>query len=219
MRGARSEPGAPPGLPGHRRRAGPDPHRGRRRVLPRRARPRPSRCPRAGRPHRQALTPTHHRGGRVRPDVLPGQERLHPVGARRPRGRRPSRRPTTTPSTTRWRSSRSTPCSPATAPDGVRQVDVPGLVATAFTHRDSRAGDPDLHTHVAVANKVQTLRREVAGHRRPGAVQGHRRRLGDLQHRPREAPARAARASRSPSARTPSAASGRCARSSVSTPA
>ena len=32
-----------------------------------------------------------------------------------------------------------------------------GLVATAFTHRDSRAGDPDLHTHVAVANKVQTL--------------------------------------------------------------
>jgi hypothetical protein len=41
-------------------------------------------------------------------------------------------------------------------PNGVRQVDVTGLVATAFTHRDSRAGDPDLHTHVAVANKVQT---------------------------------------------------------------
>ncbi len=40
--------------------------------------------------------------------------------------------------------------------DGVRQVEVTGLVATAFTHRDSRAGDPDLHTHVAVANKVQT---------------------------------------------------------------
>jgi DNA primase catalytic core len=39
---------------------------------------------------------------------------------------------------------------------GVRQVDVTGLVATAFTHRDSRAGDPDLHTHVAVSNKVQT---------------------------------------------------------------
>src|SRR5215207_6642949 len=28
--------------------------------------------------------------------------------------------------------------------------------AATFTHRDSRAGDPDLHTHVAVANKVQT---------------------------------------------------------------
>ena len=42
-----------------------------------------------------------------------------------------------------------------TGANGVRQVDVTGLVATAFTHRDSRAGDPDLHTHVAVANKVQ----------------------------------------------------------------
>lgn len=41
--------------------------------------------------------------------------------------------------------------------NGVRQVNVRGLVATAFTHRDSRAGDPDLHTHVAIANKVQTL--------------------------------------------------------------
>src|SRR5215217_4189854 len=40
---------------------------------------------------------------------------------------------------------------------GIRQVNVRGLVAAAFTHRDSRAGDPDLHTHVAVANKVQTL--------------------------------------------------------------
>jgi conjugative relaxase-like TrwC/TraI family protein len=44
-----------------------------------------------------------------------------------------------------------------TGPQGIRQVNVCGLVAAAFTHRDSRAGDPDLHTHVAVANKVQTL--------------------------------------------------------------
>src|SRR4051794_9591953 len=44
-----------------------------------------------------------------------------------------------------------------TGRQGIRQVNVRGLVATAFTHRDSRAGDPDLHTHVAVANKVQTL--------------------------------------------------------------
>jgi DNA primase catalytic core len=43
-----------------------------------------------------------------------------------------------------------------TGTNGVRQVDVRGLIGTAFTHRDSRAGDPDLHTHVAVANKVQT---------------------------------------------------------------
>jgi len=40
---------------------------------------------------------------------------------------------------------------------GVAQVDIRGLVAARFTHRDSRAGDPDLHTHVAVANKVQTF--------------------------------------------------------------
>jgi len=37
---------------------------------------------------------------------------------------------------------------------GAAQVDTTGLVATAFDHRDSRSGDPDLHTHVAVANKV-----------------------------------------------------------------
>jgi conjugative relaxase-like TrwC/TraI family protein len=46
-----------------------------------------------------------------------------------------------------------------TGAQGIRQVNVRGLVAVAFTHRDSRAGDPDLHTHVAVANKVQTLDR------------------------------------------------------------
>ena len=40
---------------------------------------------------------------------------------------------------------------------GVRQVEVTGLIGAAFTHRDSRAGDPNLHTHVAIANKVQTL--------------------------------------------------------------
>jgi conjugative relaxase-like TrwC/TraI family protein len=44
-----------------------------------------------------------------------------------------------------------------TGPQGIRQVNVRGLIAAAFTHRDSRAGDPDLHIHVAVANKVQTL--------------------------------------------------------------
>jgi len=37
---------------------------------------------------------------------------------------------------------------------GVAQIDATGLVCAAFDHRESRAGDPDLHTHVAVANKV-----------------------------------------------------------------
>ncbi|GAA4884645.1 MobF family relaxase [Serinicoccus chungangensis] len=39
---------------------------------------------------------------------------------------------------------------------GIRQVPVVGLVAAAFDHRDSRTGDPDLHTHVVVSNKVQS---------------------------------------------------------------
>jgi conjugative relaxase-like TrwC/TraI family protein len=38
--------------------------------------------------------------------------------------------------------------------DGVEQVNTSGLIATAFDHRDSRAGDPNLHTHVAISNKV-----------------------------------------------------------------
>jgi len=46
---------------------------------------------------------------------------------------------------------------------GARQVDVRGLIAAAFTHRDSRAGDPNLHTHVAVSNKVQAVGGEAAG--------------------------------------------------------
>ncbi len=44
------------------------------------------------------------------------------------------------------------------AGDGaVAQVEVAGLIATAFDHFDSRAGDPHLHTHVVVSNKVQTV--------------------------------------------------------------
>jgi len=46
---------------------------------------------------------------------------------------------------------------------GARQVDVRGLIAAAFTHRDSRAGDPNLHTHVAVSNKVQAVGGQAAG--------------------------------------------------------
>ncbi|HUO36904.1 MAG TPA: MobF family relaxase, partial [Mycobacterium sp.] len=41
--------------------------------------------------------------------------------------------------------------------NGVAQVDTMGLIAAVFTHRDSRAGDPDLHTHVAVSNKVAVV--------------------------------------------------------------
>lgn len=39
----------------------------------------------------------------------------------------------------------------------VAQVDVRGVIATAYDHYDSRAGDPHLHTHVVISNKVQTV--------------------------------------------------------------
>lgn len=38
---------------------------------------------------------------------------------------------------------------------GAHQVRTRGIVAAAFDHFDSRAGDPNLHTHVVLANKVQ----------------------------------------------------------------
>src|SRR5699024_5702879 len=59
----------------------------------------------------------------------------------------------------------------AAGPEGaVAHVDVAGVLATAFDHYDSRAGDPQLHTHVVVCNKVLTVQgktwRTLAG--RPG---------------------------------------------------
>jgi conjugative relaxase-like TrwC/TraI family protein len=38
---------------------------------------------------------------------------------------------------------------------GIAQVETNGLIAAAFEHHDSRASDPNLHTHVAVSSKVQ----------------------------------------------------------------
>ncbi|HEY5514798.1 MAG TPA: MobF family relaxase, partial [Pengzhenrongella sp.] len=38
---------------------------------------------------------------------------------------------------------------------GRQQVRTRGMVAAAFDHWDTRAGDPNLHTHVVIANKVQ----------------------------------------------------------------
>ena len=40
----------------------------------------------------------------------------------------------------------------------VAQVEVQGVIATAYDHYDSRASDPQLHTHVVVANRVQAVR-------------------------------------------------------------
>ena len=46
----------------------------------------------------------------------------------------------------------------ANARDGASaHHDVVGVAATAYDHWDSRAGDPQLHTHVVVSNKVRTV--------------------------------------------------------------
>src|SRR3954449_393572 len=46
-------------------------------------------------------------------------------------------------------------CQARRGKDGLVQVPGGGFVAAAFGHRTSRAGDPLLHTHVVVANRVQ----------------------------------------------------------------
>ncbi len=38
---------------------------------------------------------------------------------------------------------------------GIRQVDTEGFLGAAFVHRTSRAGDPQLHTHVLVSGRVR----------------------------------------------------------------
>ncbi len=39
--------------------------------------------------------------------------------------------------------------------NGTAQVDVAGVIAAAFDHWDSRENDPNLHTHVVIANRAQ----------------------------------------------------------------
>lgn len=46
---------------------------------------------------------------------------------------------------------------------GIHQVKTKGLIASEFTHFDTRAGDPDLHSHVLVSNKVQCAEGEHEG--------------------------------------------------------
>lgn len=40
---------------------------------------------------------------------------------------------------------------------GVAHVEVTGMLASLFEHWDSRAGDPQLHTHAVIANRVQRV--------------------------------------------------------------
>jgi conjugative relaxase-like TrwC/TraI family protein len=42
-----------------------------------------------------------------------------------------------------------------TGHNGVQRLQTSGVIAAAFDHWDNRAGDPNLHTHLVIANKVQ----------------------------------------------------------------
>ena len=42
-----------------------------------------------------------------------------------------------------------------TGTNSCMQVETRGMIAAAFDHYDTRTGDPNLHTHVVIANKVQ----------------------------------------------------------------
>jgi conjugative relaxase-like TrwC/TraI family protein len=55
---------------------------------------------------------------------------------------------------------------------GQAQVGTRGLICAAFDHRETRAGDPDLHTHVAVSNKVRTRQDAPGGRPRWRALDG-----------------------------------------------
>ena len=44
-----------------------------------------------------------------------------------------------------------------TGTGGIAQIRTGGLIAAAFDHYDSRDGDPNLHTHVAISSKVQGI--------------------------------------------------------------
>jgi conjugative relaxase-like TrwC/TraI family protein len=42
-----------------------------------------------------------------------------------------------------------------TGHNGIQRLETRGVIAAAFDHWDTRAGDPNLHTHLVIANKVQ----------------------------------------------------------------
>ena len=145
------------------------------------------------------------RGRRIRPHLqrpevglgaLGCRRRRHPGADRRraPRGGRRRDRPSSS-----ERSPLPGQASPtATAP--WPRSSVAGVAAVAYDHFDSRAGDPQLHTHVVIANKVLTVMdgrwRSLDG--RPVFASRHRP-VGALQ-----------RAARGSARRATSASSGSC---------
>lgn len=52
--------------------------------------------------------------------------------------------------------------------NGIQQLKTDGVLASEFTHFDTRGGDPDLHSHVLVSNKVRVA--DTADARKTGKV-------------------------------------------------
>ena len=209
--------GAPARLPDRRRGPGEDPLPGRRRDVPRGARSGPARRPRAVRDDRETVPPEDHDGGRVRPDVLPGEVGQHPVGDRPTAGRGagragPQRGRRRRPGVHR----EARPVHP-----GGHQRGAPGRRHRAgrgrvHPPRLPRRGPGPAHPRRGGEQGADPVR-EVAVDRRADPVQGQGHRLRDLQHRPGEAPAHPPRAGLRRACRAPSGASARSAKWSVST--
>ena len=160
-------------------------------VLPRRARPRAGRRPRARRHDRQALPPEDQRGRRLRPDLLPGQERLGAVGDRRPEDRRGDR--AGPPGGDQGRAGLHRDQG-AVHPRG-HQRRPPGRRPRPGRHRVHPPRLPRRRPRPAHPRRGREQgpdpRRQVAGDRRPAAAtRPSRLGLGDLQHRARAAPGR-----------------------------
>jgi hypothetical protein len=62
------------------------------------------------------------------------------------------------------------------------------VIATAFDHYDSRAGDPHLHTHVVISNKVQTVHDGKWRSRRAAPARRDRRPVGTARSGVRRPP-------------------------------
>ncbi len=110
--------------------------------------------------HRRAARPevgTEPRAGpRLRSHLLGAEVGLADLGARRPSGLRPGHaRPTPPPSPRRSATWSARPAGPGAARAAHEFVPGNGFLAAAYPHRSSRAGDPQLHTHVLIANATK----------------------------------------------------------------
>ena len=102
-----------------------------------------------------------------------------------------------------------------TGAGGIAQVETNGLIAAAFEHWDSRAGDPNLHTHVAVSSKVQGTDGKWRALDARALYRDDRRGVRGLQHRVRGRTCRRARRHLHRPPRHRRAAASRCGRSTA----